>query len=177
MLNLVPCAIPQDLVVYPPYIYFISNPTLPVLPSPISLPSGSQKSVSLSVLRQVHLHHLLIPPRHLTVHPHHLKAHLHLTAGQTPRYSIPWLHCPMSLSLKPRCLYPLRVLLLLLPDVPNPLSPSTYTQTHAHIHTSKSFDVWHVGMLEWEVYFLVRQENSTKHGTRDKILILKKEVQ
>ena len=59
MLNLVPCAIPQDLVVYPPYIYFISNPTLPVLPSPISLPSGSQKSVSLSVLRQVHLHHLL----------------------------------------------------------------------------------------------------------------------
>lgn len=32
-------------------------------------------------------------------------------------------------------------------------------------------------MLERGEYFLVRQENSAKHGTRDKILILKKEVQ
>ena len=45
--NIVPCAVQEDLVVYPSYIYSFAsaNPTLPLHPSPTPIPIGNHKSV------------------------------------------------------------------------------------------------------------------------------------
>ena len=47
VLNIVSCALQEDLVVYPSYIqqFASANPKLPVLPSLTSLPLGNPKSV------------------------------------------------------------------------------------------------------------------------------------